>query len=261
MIDLDHVGLVARDLHTLHAAYERLGFRLTPLSQQSGGDPPRLLGSANRCAFLPDGGYIELLGIVDPALPLNRLDEFLARYEGMHVLALGTDDAAREAARLGIPTVGLSREVEGETVAFKLARLASFPEGRVQLVQHLSREILWAPRWTGHPNGALALDDAVLHVADPDEATARFATILDCTPVRQRGASIFRLARGTVSIVEKGEAPLVPFFGAFTVSVRDELTLRRVLDAGGVSYRREAGALVVPREAGGGIACRFLPIA
>jgi hypothetical protein len=261
MIDLDHVGLVARDRFALHAAYERLGFRLTPLSQQSGGDPPRLLGSANRCVFLPDGGYIELLGIVDPALPLNRLDEFLARYEGMHVLALGTDDAAREAARLGVPTVGLSREVEGDKVAFRLARLASFPEGRVQLVQHLSREILWAPRWTEHPNGALALEDAVLHVADRDEATARFAKILGCQPMRQDGASVFRLARGTVSIVEMGEAPLLPFFGAFTVSVRDEATLRRVLDAGRVSYRRESRALVVSRQEAGGIACRFLPIA
>ena len=100
-----------------------------------------------------------------------------------------------------------------------------------------------------------------LEITYPDEATGRFATILDCAPVRQDGASVFRLARGTVSIVEKGEAPLVPFFGAFTVSVRDEATLRRVLDAGRVSYRREAGALAVPREEAGGITLRFRPIA
>ena len=257
MIDLDHVGLVARDLAALHAAYERLGFRLTPLSQQSGGDPPRVLGSANRCAFLAGGGYIELLGIVDPALPLNRLDEFLARYEGMHILALGTDDAAREAERLGVATVGLSRKIEGETVAFRLARLAGFPEGRVQLVQHLSRATLWAPRWTDHPNGALALEEAILHVADPEEAAGRFAKILDGAPERRDGALAFRLARGTFSIVEQGAAPLVPFFGAFTVTVRDEATLQRVLDANGVPYGRDAACITIPRQLAGGAACRF----
>ena len=34
-------------------------------------------GTGNRCAMLRDG-YIELLGIFDPALPANGLDGFLA---------------------------------------------------------------------------------------------------------------------------------------------------------------------------------------
>ncbi len=91
------------DAVALHAEYERLGFRLTPLSRQSGrlrADGPVVpWGTANRCAMLRRG-YIELLGILDPTLPANGLDHFLARYAGMHILALGIADETATLARL-----------------------------------------------------------------------------------------------------------------------------------------------------------------
>ena len=67
-VALDHVGVAARDLGPLAAAYERLGFALSPVAQQSGrrspGRPVELFGSGNRCAFLRHG-YIELIAILD----------------------------------------------------------------------------------------------------------------------------------------------------------------------------------------------------
>jgi len=57
-VALDHVALCARDLAPLVAAYERLGFALSPLSRQSGprapGGPVETFGSGNRCAFLKE---------------------------------------------------------------------------------------------------------------------------------------------------------------------------------------------------------------
>jgi hypothetical protein len=58
-VALDHVGIAARDLGPMCAAYERLGFALSPIAQQSGRRRPDLpvekFGSGNRCAFLRHG--------------------------------------------------------------------------------------------------------------------------------------------------------------------------------------------------------------
>src|SRR5260370_41006808 len=89
---LDNCGTVVPDLGAAAAAYERLGFRLTAVQQQAGplapGGPVVHWGSANRCAMLEDG-YLEIIGIVDPALYDNELGRFLARYHGIHIMALG----------------------------------------------------------------------------------------------------------------------------------------------------------------------------
>jgi len=71
-LSLDHVGAITRDLGAAGARWERLGFKLSPLSRQSGAVPGRTgmqpWASANRCAILrnifsrdtecPEGRYI-----------------------------------------------------------------------------------------------------------------------------------------------------------------------------------------------------------
>jgi catechol 2,3-dioxygenase-like lactoylglutathione lyase family enzyme len=252
--DLDHVAVATKDFTALQAAYERLGFRLTPLSQQSGalrpGEKDQLWGTGNRCAFLRQG-YVELLGVVDPALPLNRLDTYLERYEGMHVLVFGTDDAEATARRLGVPLARIARKAEGVEVGFRLARLA-FPEGRVQFCQHLSREVLWAPRWLDHPNGALALAEAFLHVADPEESAARYAAVLGVAPSREPDAFRFKLAHGALTIRGPEGAPSLPYMAGFAVEVESLDRVRRLLDAAGVAFEPTEREIVIPRALAGG---------
>ena len=92
---LDHVGLCARDPRPLWDAWEKLGFQLSPMAQQSGrrtpDSPVEPFGSGNRCAFLRHG-YVELLGILDDTLFANGVDRFVERYAGTHILALAMDD-------------------------------------------------------------------------------------------------------------------------------------------------------------------------
>jgi catechol 2,3-dioxygenase-like lactoylglutathione lyase family enzyme len=100
---LDHIGIAVPALDTAAETYRRLGFQLTPLQQQAGplepGGPVVRWGSANHCAMLEEG-YLELIGIIDPALYDNQLGRFLARYRGIHIMALGVADAEAEVARL-----------------------------------------------------------------------------------------------------------------------------------------------------------------
>ncbi|WP_237216868.1 VOC family protein, partial [Falsiroseomonas oryziterrae] len=185
---LDHIGLCARDPAPLWAAWEGLGFALSPVAQQSGrrtpDGPVEPFGSGNRCAFLRHG-YVELLGILDDTLFANGVDRFVARYEGAHILALAMDDAEANLARLRrgglqIPGVAwLQRPVEpgGPTARFARLPFPDAPEGRVQLVQHLTPELVWDARWMGHRNGAEALESVIVASANPAETTARLARL------------------------------------------------------------------------------------
>src|SRR5215469_10152014 len=162
---LDHVGIVARDLAAAAALYQRLGFQLTPQARQQGplaeGGASVPWGSANRCAMLRRG-YLEIIGIVDAALYDNGLGAFLVRYEGMHILAFGTDDADAAVARLrvaGLEVPGvkpMQRPAGGGIARFRRVPLAAAPEGRIQLIQHETPELLWQEPLLEHPNGAIA---------------------------------------------------------------------------------------------------------
>jgi hypothetical protein len=185
---LDHVGVAARDLAPLAAAYERLGFTLTPVAQQSGRRRPDLpverFGSGNRCAFLRHG-YVELIAILDPALHDNGLGAFLARYQGMHILALAMADEQANLQRLrraGVPIPGvayLERPVEQGGPIARFARLPfpDAPEGRIQLIRHLTPELVWQDRWMDHANGAVALEAAILVSDAPAESAARLSRL------------------------------------------------------------------------------------
>jgi hypothetical protein len=84
---LDHSLLGVRDLEVARSRFADLGFTLTPRGRHIG------WGTANYCIMF-EAGYVELLGIVDPAQFTNNLDKFLAQREGLLGLAFGADDAA-----------------------------------------------------------------------------------------------------------------------------------------------------------------------
>ena len=94
-LDLDHVGIAVRDLDAAASQFERLEFQLTPRGYHTlpaGPDGTRaLVGTGNNCAML-EQGYIELIGITDERYS-GRLRSDLDRYEGVHIVALGTQDS------------------------------------------------------------------------------------------------------------------------------------------------------------------------
>jgi hypothetical protein len=281
---LDHIGLCARDPAPLWAAWERLGFVLSPAAQQSGGRTPggpvEPFGSGNRCAFLRHG-YVELLGIFDPTLFANGVERFLARYEGAHILALGMNDAEANLVRLrraGLDIAGiawLQRPVEpgGPTARFARLPFPDAPEGRIQLVQHLTPDLVWDARWMGHRNRAEALESVILTSAAPAETTARLARLAGA-PAEPDPLAGFRLRlpgaaraagpespkRETTIRILQPEAlpralpgvvpPVLPFIAGMVIRTADRGAAARGLL---VNILREApdGAMVPPEHAGG----------
>ena len=258
MITLDHVAVMAHDLAALHAAYEALGFTLTPLAQQSGrlhaDGPVEPWGTANRCAMLgQDGlgaGYLELIGVLDAALPGNGIERFLARYEGLHNITLGMDDDAAELARLraaGFEIAGpllLERPVDstqpdGGQARFVRLPLPEAPEGRLQLVRHLTPEAIWTPEYMDHPNRALALDTAIVVSATPAETAARLSR-LSGRPVTPdpAGGFLLTLAAGRVRVLWPDALaavlpgvvpPTLPFMAGIVVRTADAAAAARAI--------------------------------
>jgi hypothetical protein len=273
-VALDHVGVVARDLAALAEQYERLGFTLTPLARRTDG---RI---GNRCAMLSQG-YIELLAVVDPNASSATLDRFLARYAGVHILAFAIEDERAVLARLqraGIdaPAVApIERAIDdtnpaGPRARFALIQLPDQPEGRINLVRHLTREALWQERFLRHPNSAAGLAEVVIVVGEPAEAAARFSRLVGCSVVPDAvGGFALDLPRGSVRLLPDTALPIVfpdvdvpepPRIVGLTVHTTDDNnTIARLLDDRGVAYRRHGDALLVDADAAGGVALRFLP--
>ena len=70
-------------------------------------------------------------------------------------------------------------------------------EGRVQILSHLTEDLVWQPRWMDHENGIVGLRDVVIVPEDLDEAVDRYARFTEATPARVSGDTVrLELARG-----------------------------------------------------------------
>ena len=245
---LDHTGVAVRDLDIGQKTYEKLGFTLTPRSFHSGsrtaGGPVEKWGSGNHCAMFEDG-YLEIIGITDPNLYSSTKD-YLERYEGQHIVAIGSGDADKSypilSGRLdGVsPATRLQREApfgpdneETRLAAFRNIHLdrAVFPEAKLIFIDHLTPDVLWQPHLLAHPNGAVALAEIALCVEDLDDICGRLARLFDREPKDvMPGGKVFALDRGNVYVVTETRLkewvpgvtpPHMPYVAGFGVAVRD----------------------------------------
>jgi hypothetical protein len=272
---LDHAAVMVNDLHLSACLYERLGFYLTPLSQHSGALTPGgdvvQWGCANRCIMLQQG-YLELMGVVDTNLYDNKIPEFLARYEGIHILAFGCTDGAASANRLakegfGANGVhGLARSVDtpdGERKAeFSLVRIPpeEMPEGRVLAIEHLTPEYLWQDRYMTHPNGAIALEELILCVDDPATVASRYERYFGIPASEENNLWRFTLRQGrfvlttaeTLSAEFDINPPTTPYAAAIKIRTQTLNNTKELLTKNGVTYTDTGHGIKVPASEAAG---------
>jgi len=231
---LDHVGVVTADLKAAARAWQRLGFALTRLARHAAPS-----GTGNRCAML-GRGYVELIALVDPAARSATLERFLARYAGIHILSLAISDEHVALARLrqagfAVEIVTSERPADAAKPKGPQARFARLPltdaEPRLQLLHHLTPELVWQERFLQHPNHAVALDGVVLVAEPPAEMAARLSRFAGVPVVPDpAGGYALRLAQGQVRVlppealaaVFPGVAiPSLPFVAGIVVRTDD----------------------------------------
>lgn len=181
---LDHTGQMRADLDAGAAAWERLGFLLSPETPQQGAMPGtsgmQSWATANRCALFHEG-YLELIGIRAPDR-FNPWAHFMARHEGAHIAAFrcaSADEAWPGMAAQGFaPPVQRARSTPAGEMRFRniFSRDERWPEGRIIVIEHQTPEILWRPELLEHPNGASALRQCLFLSDTPAELAARLAS-------------------------------------------------------------------------------------
>ena len=242
-LSLDHTGQMRADLDAGAAALERLGFLLSPETPQQGAVPGasgmQPWATANRCALFREG-YLELIGIRAPGR-FNPWAHFMARHEGIHIVAFrcaSADEAWRGMAAQGFqPPVQRARSTPAGEIRFRniFSEDASWPEGRIIVIEHQTPEVLWRPELLEHPNGALALRQCLFVSDRPKELSARLSAFGADTG----GYAV--LSAGDFAEAFPGEAaPPLPCMAGHVIAFADPGRAIRLMEANGVPVGRDS---------------------
>lgn len=256
---LDHVSHFVPDLELAAQALEKLGFHVTPRSDQVADGKPA--GTANRCVML-EQGYIELLAPTHETAAAHRMRERMAQFVGVHLACFGTPDAEGEHARLRAhafdpqPIVELERRLEEASVQFRVVRPAPdrMPEGRIQYVQQLTPEAIWTRRNLAHRNGARALTAVYVCSEDPARAAARWARFSGLLPraapqwvelVASRGSVVIASKRALQTYGGFAALPPAPALAGYALRCRNPSALARQCAAAGLAVAEKRGHFTV----------------
>jgi hypothetical protein len=182
---LDHAVIDVRDaLDAAAVSLERLGFQVTPPSENS-------LGSINRlCVF--GSTYLEALAVGPRAAGEQR--NRMTGPIGGNGLVFHTEDAEATAAALrerGIATGevrafsrsvhvdGASADARFETVHAQIPDAAPL---RTYFCRHLTPELVWRSGWKSHPNGALDIVAVTVAARHPKAFGAWLSQAFDGVP-------------------------------------------------------------------------------
>ena len=258
--ELDHVGVAVKSLDRGRDAYSRLGFHLTARSFHSGsasaGAPVTPWGSGNHCAMFRQG-YLEIIGLTDATI-YSSVKDMVARYEGLHIVAIGIGEAeaayaeflkagapveAPRALERDAPFGPENREMRRAKFRNMYIERTSFTEGRFIFIEHLTRDVLWQPHLLDHPNGALGIDAVYFVVGDPEATARKFGPLFSEKIERFPGVMKLALDRGTFWLTEEKAwrervpssfVPPVPSPAGFGVRVHSIDATRRLLESNGV---------------------------
>ena len=239
---LDHTGQMRADLDAGAGALERLGFLLSPETPQQGAVPGtggmQPWATANRCALFREG-YLELIGLRAPDR-FNPWAHFMARHEGIHIAAFrcgSADEAWPGLAAQGFqPPVQRARSTPAGEMRFRniFSEDASWPEGRIIVIEHQTPDVLWRPELLEHPNGALALRECLFVCDLPDELAARLGTI----GAHTTSCAIF--SAGEFAEMFPGEAsPPLPCMAGHVIAFADPGRAVRLMEGQGVPVKRD----------------------
>ncbi len=276
----DHLVLCVRDLDVACDFYRRLGFTLTPRAVHP-------FGTGNSLVQLR-GAYLELLTVIDatriPAAGtfsfagFNR--DFLARREGVSMLALQTDDAHAERVafeRNGLttyPTLDFSRgatlpDGQNVTVSFSLTFIAE-PRSREAsffLCQHHTPQFFWDAAYQAHANGALGVKQVAMVAPDPRALMGFFARLSGSDAVVMReGQLVVAAGNSEIVVVDHAAArtrfPGItlsdqPQFAAYRVAIADPAAMQQRLRFESIPYREIVSGLQIGPGVAGGVFIEF----
>jgi Glyoxalase-like domain len=247
---LDHVGYFVADLDAAGSRLGRLGFRVSLSNVQTNADANGELkpsGTSNRLAKLKFG-FLEILAATHATPLADQFKTALARYSGLHLIALSHDDLPAQRARLAEAGFAMQDVVElkrrdrtlpgNPEVHFSVLRPqpGAMAEGRVQWVTPHTPDTVWRPDTITTENGAEGLTDMLLCVDDPAGTAARYGRYVGRASVMRGGLHAIALDRGGLVFADAARAakilpdfrpPSLPFMAG--QALRADLALTRAV--------------------------------
>jgi catechol 2,3-dioxygenase-like lactoylglutathione lyase family enzyme len=272
---LHHVTHSVRDLEALATAYRRLGFTVGARNRHA-------WGTHNRIVQL-DGFYLELLEVAEPEkiVPhgprsfsfgaFNR--NFVARQEGIAMLALESRDANADAAAFRAAGIGdfdifsferEARRPDGAAakVAFSLvfANDRQSPDIGFFACQEHHPENFWNPAFQTHSNGAATIAAVVLVAENPTDHHIFLSAFVGERDIQASSTGItVPTPRGAIQVMDQAafriqfgvEPPDVARgarMAALRIAVRDFAAAVTAVQAGGIVAQMRMGRIVVGPE-------------
>ena len=252
----DHIGYFVHDLDDAGVRMEKLGFQVSATNIQYNEDAAGELQrthTSNKLVKL-NLGFIEMLAATGKSPLADQLENMLARYQGLHVIALTNADLEATTARLaasGIDmqdTAHLRRKVivngEETLMMFTVCRVkpGTYNEGRLQILTNHTPENFWLPGDMDHANGADKLTDLLICVDDVEEAVNRYETFFGTDAITMMGLRTLDLARGRFHFVTPEQAQaMLPGFTAQTLPYTCGQGLGSIDLTASKAYFRSAG--------------------
>lgn len=279
---INHVGMAVRDHAVATARFEAMGFMLTPYSPHSGawkpGDKVQALGSGNRCVMF-ERNYLEILASENPAAPAARIEAFIARHQGAHIICFNSEipeavDARLKATGMGSSgVIPLQRDIdtpEGvRTARFERVQFApeDSPEGYIQAARHLTPQYIYQSRYIRHANGCDALTDCVVVTEDLEAFARKYERYLGAPLVRDGGGWRFEFSLvGRLTLIDHRDArsflpgtllPPLPGIAAVAFRCPNLAAQRQRLTGAGFTVSEAGGRLLVPAKEACGVAVLF----
>jgi hypothetical protein len=215
--------------------------------------------------------------LTDPAI-YSSVKDMVARYEGLHIVAVGCGDAdaaLAEFQKSGAP-VEAARALERDapygpdnkdTRRAKFRNMYvnrdAFPEGRFLFIEHLTRDVLWQPHLLDHPNGAIGIDAVYFVVADAAATARKFSPVFSDRVQQFPNGAKLTLDRGTMWLAEEkgwrervpgSFVPPIPSPAGFGIKVKSIEATRDYFKSKGVQVHAGMNASqlwIAPEEACG----------
>lgn len=276
IIGFDHPVIAVRDMKESRERYERLGFHVPPRGSH------KEWGTGNWCIMFPHD-YLELRGIVDPKRYTHKLDEFLARREGLMGVAFAGDrdnhEAHREFEARGLhpqPVRELTRRFElpeGEVEpSFRLLFFREDETGPLMaslICQHLTPELIRQPRFLQHANRVIGIGSMTAVAGDLEKAASQLAPYFNAGAVRREdNRTAVDVGRGThFYVVTPEEAARegialdakAPYLASITLRTESLAAAEQALLEGEVPYIVAGeGRLRVPANSACGVTLDFI---
>lgn len=275
---IDHVIIGVHDLDAARRIYGRLGFTVSPRGRHLG------RGTANACLMF-EADYLELRGIVDASQFTDDLDRFLEHGEGLNGVVFSTPDADGCLAALTDMGIGVQAPLEVArlinlpdeevTLRFKLLHLQpeATPGLHAIVTQHLTLDLLRRPDWLSHANGARAISEVTVVMADVKGVAADYARLFGETAVsaeERKGIVTVKAGRSDILLttpaafrrrhyeVGLDDALPLPRLAALTLAVADPMATTLYLSGQQIEYETEPdGTVLVPAREACGVLLEF----